>query len=155
MGVGHKTQGTKFSIGTQQEDPQTPSPDVFTIINGIDTFGELGPESEVIDKTDVLDVARDKLKGIVDNGEFEVSGNASAVDPGQAAFEAAAVLASDTPFNFTLERADMPPAGSTNTIQSFKGLASNWKFSAGTVDGKNLFTARVSIVGAVTTVPAA
>ncbi len=144
--AGTKSQGYRVYIGTKAADGAT---DTYTQIKRCKVVGEFGAEAQIIDATTLEDSVRQKLKGIPDSGDVELSGNRVYTDAGQTALLAAAEDTDDDPYNFRLE-ADGVGASSANLRWSFKALASKFKTKPGQVDGLQEFSAMVAITGAVT-----
>jgi hypothetical protein len=144
--AGTKTQGIRVLIGTKAADGAT---DTYTQVKRCKVIGELGAESQVIDATALEDSAKEKLKGIPDNGDIELGGNRVFTDPGQNALEAAAIDADDDPYNMRIE---LPGAGlSGATVRyTFKAIISKFRTKPGQVDGLVEYAAMAAVTGAIT-----
>lgn len=144
--AGTKTQGIIVYIGTTLADA---SADTYTQVKRAKQVGALGPEAQVIDATTLEDTAKQKLKGIPDNGDIEVTGNRVFTDAGQNALEDAAQDTDDEPYNVRIE---IPGAasGGDDVRYSFKALVTSFRTAPGQVDGLIEYTATLAITGAVT-----
>ncbi len=144
--AGTKTQGIVVYIGTTATDG---SSDTYTQVKRVKNVGGLGPEAQVIDATTLEDSAKQKLKGIPDNGDVEISGNRVFTDAGQNALEDAAQDTDDEPYNVRIE---VPGAasGGDDVRYSFKALVTTFRTQPGQVDGLIEFTSTIAITGAVT-----
>ena len=146
--LAQKSQGVVARIGTQAANPVG---DTYTAIAEVDGFGEFGPESPVIDTTDLDDTVRHKLKGIPDTGELTLQFNRSYQDAGQQALLAAAKTNDNEAFNFEIEFEDqITPTTGSNTKIVFKAHVTSFKSTPGEVDGKVTGTATLAITGDTT-----
>lgn len=144
--AGTKTQGIRVLIGTKATDG---SADTYTQVKRCKVIGELGAEAPIIDATALEDNAKEKLKGIADNGDVEIGGNRVYTDAGQNALEAAAIDNDDTPYNCRIELPGAAAGGATLRY-AFKAIVSKFRTKPGQVDGLVEFTAMVAITGAIT-----
>ena len=143
---GTKNQGLTVWIGTTAADP---SGDTFTQVKRCNMLGEFGPDAAVLDATAYEDDAKEKIKGMVDNGDTEVGGRRVFTDAGQNALKAAASASGSTPYNFRVEIPNAGAAGATLRY-SFKAIASKFRDKPGGVDNLIEFTASLAISGAIT-----
>lgn len=153
MSEPQKSQGIKLMIGTTATDPVG---DTFQQVLGPIGIGPVGPESPIIDATELDDTARRKLKGIADHGDIEITGNRRKTEPGQEALAAASLDTGDVGYNFQIVFNDAPagPAPTPSRIE-FKALVTQFRTVPNDVDNKVDFSAMLAVTGASTEVAAA
>jgi hypothetical protein len=94
---------TKFSIGTTTAatDIASFSADTYTDIGLVENFGAIGDKAEVIQFTSLSDGRVQKVAGIRDAGEFDLTVGFDPNDAGQNDLDDA--FAAATPYNFRVE----------------------------------------------------
>ncbi len=144
--TGVKTTGITLFFGTTAANG---SSDTYTQVKRVKTIGAMGAEAQVIDVTALDDTAREKIKGIPDNGDIEITGNRVYTDAGQNLLLAAADDTSDTPYNV---RVQIPVAGAAgaNVRRQFKGIVTRFREFPAQVDGVVEFSCMIAITGAIT-----
>jgi hypothetical protein len=142
---GVKTNGITVWIGTQASNG---SSDTYTQVKRCKVTGPIGAEAQVIDATALEDSYREKIKGIPDNGDVEITGNRVFTDAGQNALRAAAEDTSDTPYNVRIQ---IPGAGAggSNVRAQFKAIISRFRDGDAQVDGVVGFASTAAITGAI------
>jgi predicted secreted protein len=91
-----RTQGTIIAASAA-----TP-PVTFTTIGEVISFDGPGGKAQIIDTTNLASVAKEKLPGLPDEGQFTLTVNYVSTDPGQAALAAARLSQSIMHFKVTL-----------------------------------------------------
>lgn len=146
--AGTKNQGIRVYIGTKATEA---SSDSYTQVKRVKLVGEFGAEGPVIDATALEDATRQKLKGIPDSGDVELSGNRVYSDDGQNDLADAAEDTDDDPYNFRIEIPGAGSGGGTPDLRfSFKAMVTRFKNVTGGVDGLIEFGATLAITGAIT-----
>lgn len=118
----------------------TLTPVEFTEIGEITDFDGPSGSVTVIDKTNLASTSREKMLGLIDEGQFSFSLNFYAADTGQAA--ALAARENKTLCNFRITFSD-------DTTMTFTGYVTSFPKSGGT-DGKVEGSITIEITGEVT-----
>lgn len=143
--VGTKNQGITLHIGTKAANPVG---DTFVQVKRVKSIGEFGSEAPIIDATCLEDSAKEKLKGIPDNGDIEITLQRVFTDAGQTALKAAGADTDDDPYNFKITCPGVGAAGA-DVVFSFKAMVT-FREKVGPVDGLMEATSKLSVSGAVT-----
>lgn len=141
-----KTTGITVWIGTKAANGTS---DTYTQVKRCKVTGALGAEAQIIDATALEDTAREKIKGIPDNGDVELTGNRVYTDAGQNALRAAAEDTDDVPYNVRIQIAGAG-AGGTTVRNQFKAIISRFRDGDAQVDGVVGFAATAAITGSIT-----
>lgn len=91
-----RTQGTIIAATA------TTPPVTFTTIGEVISFDGPGGKAAIIDTTNLASVAKEKLPGLPDEGQFTLTVNYVSTDPGQSALSAARLAQSVVHFKVTL-----------------------------------------------------
>lgn len=143
-----KTEGTKLYIGTTAENAAS---DTYTQIKRVISIGEVGPDTGMIDVTALEDYAREKIKGMRDEGDVEIEFSRVTSDAGQAALKAAAEDGGDLPYNFRIEFDDqITPVTGNKTKIEFKAQVTAFRVAPVQVNGVVKAKARLAISGPAT-----
>ncbi|CAB4195997.1 hypothetical protein UFOVP1299_48 [uncultured Caudovirales phage] len=126
------TQGTTFFIGAAA------SP--LTQILEVNSFTGIDGSASLIDVTHLSSLAKEKRKGLLDNGKFSLTCNFLAADPGQVLLQAA--RASSSAYHFRVILSD-------STQYDMQVLVMSAPISGG-VDSKVGMNFTLEITGAVT-----
>jgi hypothetical protein len=119
----------------------TATPQTYTAVGEIIDWDGPGGSASVIDKTHLLSSAREKMIGLADEGQFNMSLNCSFTDVGQQAARAARAARAQRGFRVTYSDA---------TVQTFMGYVLTFSTSGG-VDDKVNAAITIEIDGAVAT----
>jgi len=136
------SQGTVFAVGAGNAATVAASSDTFTSIVGVVSFDGPGGEATVIDTTHMGSTAKEKLMGLMDEGQLSLTTNYSSGDAGQAALRSA--RASRTLKNIKITFAD-----SGAETADFKAYVLGMPLSGG-VDDKVGAVFSLEITGAIT-----
>lgn len=128
------SKGTKISIGSALVAP------TYTEIGMVESFGELGPESNIGTFTPVGTGLACKFMGTTDNGELTLTIAKTTSDAGLNALLAAQQLDGALPFKLEL---------SDGTTFTFDGITRSAKVAIGTGDDVVKINAAIAISGAI------
>lgn len=133
-------QGSKFSVDTADDGAADPT---WTPVKNVKSYSGFDGTATVLDTTDLDSEAKEKLLGLMDNGNFSIDINTNMTDPGQTALKAA--QKSQAMLQFKLDT----PDGYSYT---FNGQVQSFPLSGG-VDAVMATTVQMTISGAVTETP--
>jgi hypothetical protein len=137
------TAGTTVSIGTTAT---LPAGDTFAAIGEVISFDGPGGSASLIDVSHLGSTAKEKRKGLKDNGQFTMVVNKIFNNAGQVAVSAA--QDENDPYNIKVTYPD-------GTIHDFKALVMEFKITGGGVDDVLRGNITLEITGPVTeTAPA-
>lgn len=143
--------GTKMYIGPAG-DLQSISPDQYTEIKEVQSYGEFGDESPVVTAASVGDARVRKLKGARDAGTMQLVCFRDPLDPGQIALKAAERTKFE--YNFKVVAEDAPSEAYTDTVYTFQGLVMSARDNYGENDNIVTTTFQIGINSEITEVPA-
>lgn len=132
-----ESQGTTFAIGDGA------SPEVFSVVGEVTSIAGPSGQASVIDVSTLASTRREKIMGLPDEGQIQVSMN---LDPGDTGGQVAMRTARDTreQTNFQITLTDSPA-----TVLEFAGYVLSFNISVG-VDQVITAEATVEVTGAVT-----
>jgi hypothetical protein len=134
------------SKGTQIYISPVPYAAATVLIDGVTDIPELGLKRKAIDVTALSDKYKKSMKGTLDIGNLNLSGNYHPSDPGQATLARAVIV--DSPYNFKVKYSD----GSTD---EFSAQVLEYGKAPGKVDSVAQFKAALNGFGAVVSTAAA
>lgn len=140
---GGIVEGWKLFIGNTDDVPQEED---WVRINRVNSFGDIGLSSPVVDNTALEDMSASKLKGRVDHGDPEIDISELHGDPGQAALKAAAADRSQALVNFKLEATDaITPSTGDPTRITFKSLVLSYRRASMTQGGVRKIKSQLAV----------
>lgn len=124
----------------------------YVDIGEVESLGDFGDTSNLVNFTSLSDARVRKLKGSRDAGELALVVGNDPEDAGQIALQAAE--ATKFTYAFKVELADMPEPGGTNTVIYFRALVNGANFSVGEADNVVRRNFALPIDSALVVVPA-
>lgn len=120
------------------------SPEVFTTIGEVTTFGALGQRNDLIEATHMLSTAKEYVYGLADGVEIPVETNYLPTNAQQVAALAAQAAKTTKNFKYTL------PSGGGSLTFSFSALILGWNVGPTTPNAITKLNLTLKISGSVT-----